>query len=61
MADAAPVVHIGENSPERVAYVLQRDVLNVEKYKPRTREYILDSYAECIHAVRGLRNVPKKN
>jgi hypothetical protein len=30
MAEAAPVVHIGENSPEQVAYNLLKDVAKAE-------------------------------
>lgn len=61
MADA-PVVNIAQNSPEKIAYDLMAGVLNTEKIKPedRTRKMILDTYAECIAAVRGKRNWPKK-
>lgn len=61
MADA-PVVHIGENSPEHVAYRLMRDIANVEgklltksdKSPERVadRKWILDTYAECLGAIR---------
>ncbi len=68
MADQAPVVHIGENSPERVAYVLTHEVLwNLEGLKTSqiSRELYLDTYAECLRAVRGLRhaslNAQKQN
>lgn len=61
MADANAVVHIGENSPEHVAYKLLQDVMNAENratYKHDKREladrkYILDTYAECLKAVRS--------
>jgi hypothetical protein len=63
MADT--VVHIGENSPEHVAYELFRHIALVEG-KPLVsggpdRKWILDTYAECLLAVRnpGARN-PKK-
>jgi hypothetical protein len=57
MADA--VVHIGENSPEHVAYRLFVHVLHADKKTlgggaaPSTvdRKYILDTYAECLNAV----------
>jgi hypothetical protein len=66
VADNAPVVHIGENSPEEVAYRLLKHAANAEKVvfghpssgargrgmKPATREWILDTYAECLEAVR---------
>ena len=52
------VVHIGENSPEQVAYKLMKDIANVEGkvlYKDQNsadRQWILDTYAECLQAVR---------
>lgn len=46
------VVHIGENSPEKIAYIIMQDINNVENYLKRTRAQILDLYAECIQAVR---------
>lgn len=63
MADNA-VVHIGENSPEEVAYKLMKDISNVErrplfnteKVQPADRAWILDTYAECLEAVRGYRS-----
>jgi hypothetical protein len=62
MADAPPVVHIGENSPEQVAHKLMHEIANVEKRElyghgdnPADRSWILDTYAECIKAVRGHR------
>jgi hypothetical protein len=66
MADA-PVVHIGENSPEEVAYKLLREVARAEgmntvyttgNNKP-TRKWILDTYAECLTAVKDQRVVQK--
>jgi hypothetical protein len=58
----APVVHIGENSPEEVAYKLLRHIAYVEDKiiasggmgsggTPADRAYILDTYAECLVAV----------
>ncbi len=59
------VVHIGENSPEQVAYKLLREIARVEgkvfHKKPSTsqsvaeRAWILDTYAECLHTVHGIR------
>lgn len=59
MSDA-PVVHIGENSPEQVALKVIARVEQREFYagrgNPADRKYILDTYAECLHAVRGYRD-----
>jgi hypothetical protein len=62
MADKAPVVHIGENSPEHVALKLLINIAYAEKKhfypglydgeKP-SRKWLLDTYAECLEAVRG--------
>jgi hypothetical protein len=51
-----PVVHIGENSPEQVAYRLMRDVLVNENNANVTRKLLLDTFAECLEAVKGYRN-----
>jgi hypothetical protein len=51
MADT-PVVHIGENSPEHVAYRLFEFVCSADKPQRFSREWILDTYAECLLAVR---------
>ena len=50
MADK-PVVHIGENSPEHIAFLLMDRVNNAEDHPKRTRQQILDLYAECLHTV----------
>jgi hypothetical protein len=50
MADSA--VHIGENSPEYVAFLLMDRVNNAEDHPKRNRQQILDLYAECALAVR---------
>jgi hypothetical protein len=65
MADTpAPVVHIGENSPEKVAFDLMRVVIHIDnkqvsgisgKGDPTDRKWILDTYAECLNAVKGYR------
>jgi len=60
MADT--VVHIGENSPEHVAYKLMEKIADVEgrhlRHSDRpdkiaNRKWILDTYAECIRTVRA--------
>lgn len=65
MADAAPIVHIGENSPEEVAYKLLGHIASAEGFRlARTpavensagRQWILDTYAECVEAVKGYRS-----
>jgi hypothetical protein len=50
MADK-PVVHIGENSPEYVAYQLMREVFQLEAPQKVDRKMYLDTYAECLLAV----------
>lgn len=60
MADKGSVVHIGENSPEEVAHKLLHTIAKVEnkalyasKDSPvADRKWILDTYAECILAVK---------
>lgn len=60
------VVHMGENSPEKVAFDLMELVAQVEKksrffeglkpgYVTMDRKWILDTYAECLTAVKGYR------
>ena len=60
MADQS-VVHLGENSPEHVAFRLLREVAYVEgkrlqqmdaTFQKPDRQWILDTYAECLDAVR---------
>lgn len=67
MADTNTTVHIGENSPEQVAYKLLETIANIERvsltgwsqenleagWRPGTREWLLDAYAECLKAVRS--------
>jgi hypothetical protein len=66
MADL-PIVHIGENSPEQVAYKLLIHVAAAEGHtlldgpsakgaSTPGRGWILDAYAECLKAVRGNRS-----
>lgn len=59
MSDAA-VVHLGENSPEHVALKLFYEVARAEKKEtaltsgqPVDRKWVLDTYAECVTAVRA--------
>ncbi|MBL9062138.1 hypothetical protein [Tabrizicola sp.] len=62
MADTNTVVHIGENSPEQVALKLVhqlasmegRDLFSHGKNVP-DKKWLLDTYAECLHAVKGFR------
>lgn len=59
------VLHIGENSPEEVAYRLMDNIADVEQKvlhgnpgsgaTSADRQWILDTYAECLRAVHGLR------
>jgi hypothetical protein len=57
MADNT-VVHIGEDSPEYVAYRLLERIAHLEG-RPlghkgsADRKYILDTYAECLDVVRN--------
>jgi hypothetical protein len=63
MADSAHiVVHIGENSPEQVAYKLlhiiaanERKTLSSSATGAATaeRKWLLDTYAECLTTVKG--------
>ncbi|AVA22480.1 hypothetical protein [Rhizobium sp. NXC24] len=59
------VVHIGENSPEEVAFKLFKMIAEVEKkatyasmgdlstgWAPADKDYILKTYGECITTVR---------
>lgn len=52
MADE-PVVHIGENSPEEVAFKLMHLIIAEERaaHIPN-RKQILDLYAECLVTVK---------
>ncbi len=52
MADA-PVVHIGENSAEGVAFKLLLLVRTHDKEHRDDRKSILDTYAECLLAVKN--------
>jgi hypothetical protein len=59
MAEQA-VVHIGENSPEQVAFKLTEVILTRVEKKPwadLTREEVLDTYSACLDTVKGYRRV----
>ena len=65
----ASIVHYGEGSPEAIAYKLMLDVMKVENrmipsagvtppaHTPADRHYLLNTYHECLMAVRGKRIV----
>lgn len=64
MTDTSAVVHIGENSPEEVAFKLMRHVSVIENKslyagEPNSvnRKWLLDTYAECLRAVQGNRPI----
>ena len=51
-------VHIGENSPEQVAFKLLELIASVEQREtfghgknPMDREYIIRTYCQCLRAV----------
>lgn len=52
-------VHIGENSPEYVAYKLMRDISRAENISLEgvnvnsNREWIISTYKECLRVVRN--------
>lgn len=65
MADNT-VVHIGENSPEHVAYRLLLDIQRIERkafytgdlssgWTTADRKWVLDTYSECLQAAKGFR------
>ncbi len=67
MADAAPVVHIGENSPEYVAYRLFSDIASIEEKRlfghssrknTPDKNWILTTYAQCLLAVKDPYSYP---
>lgn len=51
------VVHIGENSPEQVAYKLYTNIAHAEKKSlhgpgnPPDRDWIIRTYCTCLKAV----------
>jgi len=46
-----PIVHIGENSAEEVAFKLYHVVRVAEGPQRIDRKWILDTYAECLRTV----------
>ena len=62
MTSNEPVVHIGENSPEHVALSMTKTILTSiegKRWGDISRKEFLDTYAECIRAVRGYRSYPE--
>jgi hypothetical protein len=63
MAEAAPVVHIGENSPQQIAYKLLLLIAAKEGklldepsgggHATADRKWLLDTYAECLRTVQN--------
>ncbi len=61
MMSDTKVVNSGENTPEEVAYKLFNEIAYAEDKRVRnyggkqapTRQWILDTYAECLRAVRA--------
>ena len=62
MADTAPIVHIGENSPEQVAFRLLLIIASNENKTIKfasdmgataDRKWLLSTYAECLKVVRS--------
>ena len=51
MADA-PAAHIGENSPEQIAFKLLERI-RVQESEAFERKKYLDTYAECLSTVRN--------
>ncbi len=61
MADQ-PVVHIGQNSPEQVAFKLVHEIARAEGrvtdrnpssgQQTASKEWLLDTYAECLRTVK---------
>lgn len=62
MSDKA-IVHVGENSPEQVAYKLMRDIAGTEgvglhSQDPNSnREWIIRTYCQCLAAVQHPRQL----
>ena len=51
MADSAPVVHIGENTPQEVAWKLMQLIRGNTPGPAKTKEDILNLYADCLTTV----------
>jgi hypothetical protein len=52
MADQ-PVAHVGENSPEEVAFKLFHELAKYDQPANAKRDWFLDLYAECLQTVRS--------
>ena len=58
MADTNTTVHIGENSPEYVAFKLMERIASNEQkglystHSEADRQWILSTYAECLQTVK---------
>jgi hypothetical protein len=59
-----PIVHIGENSPENIAFKMMNLIAAVESKEPyghgenpMTREWIFKTYAQCRRIVNGYGDV----
>lgn len=58
MDKGGATLHIGENTPEQVAYRLLVDIANMESKNfsggehCAGRKWLLDTYAECVSTVR---------
>jgi hypothetical protein len=68
MTANAPVVHIGENSPENVALRLVEIIASIENKQlrghlahPADRQWLLDTYSECLQAVQERRSIRLDN
>ncbi len=51
------VIHLGENSPEHVAYKLLRTIamaenVAIDEWGKADREWIITTYVECLKAVK---------
>lgn len=62
MADK-PNIPDGSGSPTRVAYDLAMQIISDERMTigsdKQDRKYVLDLYAECLHAANGFRDWTK--
>ncbi len=69
MADV-PVVHIGENSPEQIAFRLLQIIASNEQKSigignmngfqaGADRKWLLDTYVECLQSVTGKRPIAR--
>jgi hypothetical protein len=62
MSETKSSVHIGDNSPEEIAFKLMHQIARLEGRAmamdgktPADRKWVLDTYSECLAAVRGNR------